>query len=254
MKIGKYHFSYKNTICDGISQTLNQLVRRSIRRWLRFNPLGIVHKVFTKHTQSELVKLTGYSKSYISMILSGQRPVPASLGKYFTQKFTKKFTDIEVIKEFLTSREASGCAPTTLRYYRQQLSYFQNKKGKIKTSQQDIECYLNSIPPNQYGLSNRHAAFRALHAFYNWYSTQYEYPNPMKGMTAPIQSKPILPSLTMTEVKTLIDACPNLRDKAIVALFAESGLRLSELVNITAYKINWDLHVIQIMGKGRKEA
>ena len=52
----------------------------------------------------------------------------------------------------------------------------------------------------------------------------------------------------------LIERTDIIRDKAIIALFTESGLRLSELVNIRPENINWELRTVQIVGKGRKEA
>jgi len=60
--------------------------------------------------------------------------------------------------------------------------------------------------------------------------------------------------LTQEEVVTLIDALHNARDKAIIALFTESGLRLSELMNIKLKDIDWEGHTIRIIGKGKKEA
>jgi len=207
--------------------------------------------MLTKRTVTDLAKQTGYTKAYISMVLSGKRKAPPRLKVLLTKKLT---SDDNIIQEFLTSRETSGCAPTTLRYYRQQLSYYRSKKGKIRASQQDIEKYLNSVPPNDDGLGNRHAACRALRAFYNWVEMTYDLPNPMKKVKAPIQSKPILPALTREQVMTLIDSYPLERDKAIIALLTESGLRLTELTNIKPEDIDWKWNVIEVMGKGRKEA
>jgi len=76
----------------------------------------------------------------------------------------------------------------------------------------------------------------------------------MKGMPAPILGKPILPSLDQAQVEYLLDNVSSLRDKAIIALFVESGLRLSELSNIRYGHINWNERTIRILGKGRKEA
>ncbi|HEY77977.1 MAG TPA: tyrosine-type recombinase/integrase [Dehalococcoidia bacterium] len=76
----------------------------------------------------------------------------------------------------------------------------------------------------------------------------------MLWVDAPKRPQLILPSLSSEQVKRLIDTCPNLRDKAIIALFTESGLRLSELANIKPYDIDWEAHTIKVMGKGRKEA
>ena len=41
---------------------------------------------------------------------------------------------------------------------------------------------------------------------------------------------------------------------AIIALFTESGLRLSELTNIKPSDIDWQNRIIRVLGKGRKEA
>jgi len=46
----------------------------------------------------------------------------------------------------------------------------------------------------------------------------------------------------------------NVRDKAIIALFTESGLRLTELANIKLRDIDWEMRTVRIIGKGRKEA
>ncbi len=52
----------------------------------------------------------------------------------------------------------------------------------------------------------------------------------------------------------LLNRANNVRDKAIIALFTESGLRLSELAGIRVEDIDWKDKTIKVMGKGRKEA
>ena len=162
--------------------------------------------------------------------------------------------DKDYLEIFLQSRQARGVGPQTLRYYRERLSKFIARVNYVNADRQDIEKYLNSIPPNQYGLATRHASYRAIKVFYRWLSTEYELPNPVAGITAPILGKPILPSLTREQVMLLIEQAETVRDKAIIALFTESGLRLSELVSITPANIDWELRTIRILGKGRKEA
>jgi integrase/recombinase XerC len=124
----------------------------------------------------------------------------------------------------------------------------------FKATKQAIERYLKSIPPNQYGLATRHASFRAIKTFYRWLEAECGTKNPLNGMPAPILGKPILPALSLNEVLHLIEQASSIRDKAIIALLTESGLRLSELANIKPQDIDWDAHTIKVMGKGRKEA
>ena len=64
----------------------------------------------------------------------------------------------------------------------------------------------------------------------------------------------ILPSLTEEQVILLIDIAQTVRDKAIIALFTESGLRISELTDVKLNDIDWNNRTIRVFGKGSKEA
>jgi integrase/recombinase XerC len=75
----------------------------------------------------------------------------------------------------------------------------------------------------------------------------------MEWVDAPKVAKLILPSLTREEVELLIARATGMREKAIISLLTESGLRLSELVKIKAIDIDWQLRVIKVLGKGNKE-
>jgi site-specific recombinase XerD len=109
-------------------------------------------------------------------------------------------------------------------------------------------------------LGGKYDYFKCLRAFYNWlYSPSSGFKlrpedNPVLWVDAPKRPQLILPSLTAEQVFSLIDTCPNLRDKTIIALFTESGLRLSELTNIKSGDIDWQNGTIRVMGKSRKEA
>ncbi len=64
----------------------------------------------------------------------------------------------------------------------------------------------------------------------------------------------ILPTLAREQAHSLIDEVISCRDKAIIALFTKSGLRLQELTNIKLNDIDWDNRTIRVIGKGNKEA
>jgi len=147
-----------------------------------------------------------------------------------------------------------GVSPKTLLFYRERLSKFIRAVDYQQVMRRDIGKYLNSIPPNKYGLGTRHASYRAIKTFYRWLHSEYGFINPMEGMPAPILGKPLLPSLEKEQVFYLIDKVSSVRDEAIISLFTESGLRLSELANIKPEHINWASRTIRVVGKGRKEA
>lgn len=161
---------------------------------------------------------------------------------------------INYFELFLKSRQSMGVSPRTLQFYIERLSRIFASIDCTCITRQQIQDILNSIPANKYGFATRHATFRALKTFFIWLQREHCFPNPMEGLPAPILSKPILPTLTLTQVMELLKKCPNLRAKAIIALFVESGLRLSEASNLKLKDIDWESRTVRVMGKGRKEA
>ena len=203
---------------------------------------------------SELAELTGFSKAYISMVKTGKREPSLKLVQILSQHLAPKKPQTDHYKLFIKSRQAMGVSPATLEFYKNMLSPFVARVDYVKASRHQVEKFLNSIPPNHYGLATRHAYFRAIKTFYRWLNTEYGLPNPIKGMSAPILGKPIMPSLTQEQVEILLEQAHTSRDKAIIALFTESGLRVAELASIKLEDIDWDSRVIRVIGKGRKEA
>jgi integrase/recombinase XerD len=62
-----------------------------------------------------------------------------------------------------------------------------------------------------------------------------------------------LPCLNEDEVEYLIEQADSVRDKLIISLFVESGIRLSELVNIKLADIDWKDRTVTVIGKGNKQ-
>jgi len=205
-------------------------------------------------TVSELAELSNLSKSYISQVKHGKCPPSQRLLDAIDAWAGKRHPQKDYLSLFLQSRQAMGVSPRTLGFYTERLTKFTAHVDYLKASRHDIERFLNSIPSNQYGLGTRHATFRALKTFYRWLRAEHGHSNPMERMAAPILGKPILPSLSRDQVEELLQSAGNYRDKAIIALFTESGLRLSELARVRATDINWHNRNIRVIGKGRKEA
>jgi site-specific recombinase XerD len=77
--------------------------------------------------------------------------------------------------------------------------------------------------------------------------------NPILVVEPPKVERKILPSLTLEQLDCLIGQAETTRDKAIISLFADSGLRLSELTNINTHNIDWQHRLIKARCKGGKE-
>jgi integrase len=161
-----------------------------------------------------------------------------------------RITDEDYKRLFLQSRQAMEVSPGTLSFYRSKLGRFLSEVNVDTAQRQDVEEFLLQFK----NPGNRHAYYRALKTFYNWRAETFGLPSSMKYMRAPRLGKPILPSLTREQVLTLLDTLDNVRDKAIIYLFTESGLRLSELAGIKLDDIDWTNRTIQVICKGNKEA
>jgi len=102
--------------------------------------------------------------------------------------------------------------------------------------------------------NGKNAYYRAIRAFCNWLHRQgYIKDNPITRVDPPRMRKIILPSLTPEQVDYLINEADTTRDKAIISLFADSGIRLTELLNIKPNHIDFDTNTVIIWGKGGKQ-
>jgi site-specific recombinase XerD len=159
-----------------------------------------------------------------------------------------------LVSNFLKSRR-QGLSLRSIEFYQCYLNRTRNVIGFHITAQ-DISQFLSNL-----GCSNggKHAYYRVLRAFYNWlYSPRSGYglnaqDNPMLLVESPKVERKILPSLTPEQLAYLIDQAECIRDKAIISLFADSGLRLSELANIEQANIDWQHRLIKVVCKGNKE-
>jgi len=205
-------------------------------------------------TVTELAELSKVSKAYISQVKNGSRPPSNRLLNALVNHCRAGQLKEDYLGQFLQSRKAMGVSPRTLEFYNERLRPFTTEIEYLRASPRQVQSYLRAIPANRNGFATRHATFRAIKTLYRWLNTEYGHRNPVSGMPAPILGKPILPSLSTDDVYKLIERTDNLRDKVIITLFTESGLRLSELTNIKPNDIDWQNRLIKVLGKGRKEA
>jgi len=75
----------------------------------------------------------------------------------------------------------------------------------------------------------------------------------MTGIPAPKLPDVVLHTTTPADVDRLIQEANTSRDKAIIALLADSGARRSELASIEITDIDLENYRIKVLGKGNKE-
>jgi site-specific recombinase XerD len=209
---------------------------------------------------SELAALSKLSKSYISQVKNGKRNpseklIQAILHDCKPSKQGKDITDaVTAIELFLKSRR-DGTSAGTIDYYRKYLSKSIPIIG-LQPSPNKISSYLSSLNCT---VGGKHAYYRAISVFFHWLYSQksglefYKQNNPIDLVEPPKRAKLLLPCLSKKQVLFLLEKAMSVRDKAIISLFTESGLRLSELLHIKKGNICWETHTIKVLGKGNKE-
>ena len=102
--------------------------------------------------------------------------------------------------------------------------------------------------------------FRALRTFFNWLEREeLIIENPFKNLKPPKIDKKVIQALSPTEIDRLFKVCSgksmlDVRNKAILSVFLDTGLRISELANLTLNDVNIDNASLFIRhGKGGKQ-
>jgi integrase/recombinase XerD len=141
------------------------------------------------------------------------------------------------------------------------LSLFAKSQGVSLTAlkQENLASWVKSLQVA--GLSARSVA-RALNAarsFFNFLlGDQIISANPTEHMITPRALKALPRYLSTDEVEKLLNA-PDIegvlgvRDRAMLEVMYGAGLRVSELISLTMTQINFELGILNCIGKGRKE-
>jgi len=131
-----------------------------------------------------------------------------------------------------------------------------------KITLDDIHAYLFYLKNNfQSKAATRARKVSSIRVFFNYLSNKANMieKNPAQNLESPKQDKRIPKYLTLDDSKKLLDAATNIddrnkeRDYAIITLFLNCGMRLSELVGINFKDISFTDCKLNVIGKGNKE-
>jgi integrase/recombinase XerD len=171
------------------------------------------------------------------------------------------------LEAFLHDRKAQGLASGTLRFYSQKLTLFLDYCqghaigciGQITAL--FIRQYLLYLEESDHNAGGRHAAFRSLRAFMNWYEAEAEpegWSNPIHKVKGPkLPAEPLDP-VSIETVARMVKICKlgtiaGDRDKAMLFCLLDTGARASEFLAMDLDDLNNARGTILIrQGKGGK--
>lgn len=147
----------------------------------------------------------------------------------------------------------------TVNSYRDNLIYFKSfikNKCSVQTTKTDIKNFL-ALNKKRSDRTRAHY-LTVLKSFFNFLvSNEYISKNPVENIVLPKLSKKLPKFLTIEEVDKLLDIelkTPlDYRNKAMLELLYATGVRISELINLTISNVSFEDDLIRVVGKGNKE-
>lgn len=182
---------------------------------------------------------------------------------------------------FFLAKQAEGCSPNTIAEYKKDFAHFArwaSGRDPAGLAPSDIKAFLAHLrtEPNGHGrpLSAKtcYNAWVALRSFYRWLAEETGTPNPLASVPAPKAPEPVIEPLSREEVAAILKACDGCReaktkgraafsmrrdmaarDRAIVLVLLDAGLRASELCTLTVGDVDLATGKLLVRcGKGGK--
>ena len=161
----------------------------------------------------------------------------------------------KVLKEYLIYiNNVKNYSQNTIKSYNSDIKhYFENTE-----SVGEFSSYLKHLNKNKYSKTSINRKITSIRTFLSWaVDNNYFNQNQIKIVNNLKVEKKLPNVLTSSYINRLLDNLPessekDIRDKAILELMYSSGLRVSEVSNLTSNSINKN-NSIRVLGKGSKE-
>jgi len=156
----------------------------------------------------------------------------------------------------------SGLSKNTLSAYRTDLrglAKFIEPELLIKVTQAEIQKYLAFLLAHGVKSSSSARVLSTLRRFYRYQIRENCVSiDPCAQVRSPKQGRPLPKAMSEQQVGDLLEAPDvnsplGLRDRAMLETLYATGLRVSELVQMTLLEVNCSVGVVRIVGKGNKE-
>lgn len=162
----------------------------------------------------------------------------------------------QAISEFLHSRRALERSQESIDWYEPKLQRFARFCRKLPKDPKPIEAFLAGLKPaeptKQYSLSTKRNHFNALRALFRFISERHDTRNPMSTMRTPGRDSDDEPmaALEADEMMRLLLSSSSLRDRTIVTLLEDTGVRSGELAGLRKQDI--EAETVTVRGKTGK--
>jgi integrase/recombinase XerD len=150
----------------------------------------------------------------------------------------------QALREFINSRISSNLSPRTIEWYEHRLRSFVKFCPALPRRPEPIEDFLGSLDGSP---ETKRDTFNALRIFFKFISQRHRIPNPMETVCAPRRPKTRMATLEGFELVKLLDQTEDLRDRAILTLLVDNGMRAGEVCSLLKHNIKQE--TVLVCGK-----
>jgi len=161
----------------------------------------------------------------------------------------------KILNEYLIYiKNVKNYSENTIKSYRSDIKHYFENSERIG----EFSSYLKILNKNRYSKTSVNRKITSVRTFLYWaIDSGYLNQNEIKIVNNLKVEKKLPNVLTSSYINKLLDGLPestekDLRDKAILEIMYSSGLRVSEVSNLTLNSINKN-NSIKVLGKGNKE-
>ena len=165
--------------------------------------------------------------------------------------------EIEMFLDYLSIDK--NYSENTIASYKNDLLKFLNYNQNIlKVKKDDIESYLIKLKKEGYNERSINRSLSCLKSLYKFlFMEKLIADNIAKDVDAPKQKKSLPKVLSEEDIDKLLDIKLidqfSIRNKAMLEMMYATGMRVSELINVKVFDIDFESDLVRIIGKGSKE-
>ena len=155
----------------------------------------------------------------------------------------------QAIQTFLYNRQSLNRSPETLGWYAHMLAKFALKYPDLPLEPEPIEEFLSGVTGQP---ETRHGYYRSLKALYRFISRRRRFDNPLDLIDPPTCPRKVMPTLEPRQMLELLNLAASIRDRALISLYLDNGVRVGESISLRKQGIGED--TIRVDGKtGQRE-
>lgn len=180
--------------------------------------------------------------------------------------FVTVFSILDWVEAFMLDRRSRGLSPGTIRFYCMKMKHFVEfcRENQIfdvmNITASDIRNFFLSLENKGHNHGGVFAHFKVLRSFLYWYEEENElrdWSNPVRKVKVKTPQLEPLDPADIDAIKKILRTCDQnftgIRDKAIILMLLDTGMRASEMLSLDHENVNPITGIIQVLhGKGGK--